>query len=60
VGIGLLDLLVNHSAFTEIKKKLDIGPDSKLLFFNTEGATDPVNYRNILWYGKYPALLSPL
>lgn len=59
VGIGLLDLLANHSAFKKIKQVLDIGPDSKLLFFNTEGATDPVNYREILWYGKCPALLSP-
>jgi diaminopropionate ammonia-lyase len=57
VGIGLLDLLANHTAFEKTKQALDIGPDSKLLFFNTEGATDPVNYREILWYGKYPALL---
>jgi diaminopropionate ammonia-lyase len=56
VGIGLLDLLVNHTAFEGIKQALDIGPDSKLLFFNTEGATDPVNYQDILWYGKYPSL----
>lgn len=55
VGIGLLDLLVNHSAFEEVKQALNIGADSKLLFFNTEGATDPVNYRDILWYGKCPA-----
>ena len=53
VGIGLLELLANHTAFEEIKQALDIGKDSKLLFFNTEGATDPVNYREILWYGKY-------
>ncbi len=59
VGIGLLDLLVNHSAFKEIKEILNIGPASKLLFFNAEGATDPVNYREILWYGKHPSLPSP-
>lgn len=53
VGIGLLDLLVNRSDFTELKQKLQIGPDSNLLFFNTEGATDPENYRKIVWYGKY-------
>ena len=53
VGIGLLELLANHTAFEEIKQALDIGKDSKLLFFNTEGATDPANYREILWYGKY-------
>ena len=57
VGIGLIDLLANHTAFEEIKQVLDIGPDSKLLFFNTEGATDPINYQEILWYGKYPLLL---
>ena len=57
VGIGLMDLLANHTAFKEIKQALDIGPDSKLLFFNTEGATDPINYQEILWYGKYPSVL---
>ena len=57
VGIGLIDLLANHTAFEELKQALDIGPDSKLLFFNTEGATDPANYQEILWYGKYPSLL---
>lgn len=54
VGIGLLDLLVNHGAFMDIKQALGIGKDSRLLFFNTEGATDPVNTREILWYGKCP------
>jgi len=54
VGIGLLDLLVNRSAFIELKQKLKIGSDSNLLFINTEGATDPENRREILWYGKYP------
>lgn len=56
VGIGFLDLLANHSALDGIKQALDIGPDSKLLMFNTEGATDPINYQEILWYGKYPTV----
>jgi diaminopropionate ammonia-lyase len=56
VGIGFLDLLANHSAFDGIKQALDIGPNSKVLMFNTEGATDPINYREILWYGKYPTV----
>jgi diaminopropionate ammonia-lyase len=56
VGIGVVELLTTHSEFTEIKEKLGIGPDSKLLFFNTEGATDPKNYQEILWHGKYPAI----
>ncbi len=57
VGIGLLELLTTNDAFAEIKQKLEIGPESKLLFFNTEGATDPVNYQEILWHGKYPAVM---
>jgi diaminopropionate ammonia-lyase len=56
VGIGVLELLTTHSAFSEIKEKLKIGPESKILIFNTEGATDPVNYREILWHGEYPAV----
>lgn len=53
VGIGLLDLIANHSDFRELKQDLKIGPDSTVLLFNTEGATDPVNFRQILWYGRY-------
>jgi diaminopropionate ammonia-lyase len=56
VGLGLLDLLVNKPAFDKLKQELVIGPDSSVLFFNTEGATDPENYREILWHGKYPSV----
>lgn len=56
VGIGLTDLLVNHPAFAELKAALEIGSDSSLLFFCTEGVTDPENYREIVWHGKYPAV----
>jgi hypothetical protein len=24
--------------------------------FNTEGATDPDNYRKVVWHGKYPGV----
>jgi diaminopropionate ammonia-lyase len=54
VGIGLLERVCHHPDLHSLKQKLAIGPDSRLLFFNTEGATDPYNRREILWYGKYP------
>jgi diaminopropionate ammonia-lyase len=54
VGIGLLDLLANNPAFNTLKQELKLGPDANVLLFNTEGATDPENYREILWHGKYP------
>ena len=56
LGIGLMDALSNNAPFGELKAALGIGPDSTLLCFNTEGATDPVNYREILWHGKYPSM----
>ena len=43
VGIGLLDLLVNTPDFKELTQELQIDRHSSLLFFNTEGATDPEN-----------------
>jgi len=54
VGIGLLDLITHDSQLGSLKQQLGIGSDSRLLFFNTEGATDPDNRREILWFGKYP------
>mgnify|MGYP005841176379 CR=1 FL=1 len=48
LGLGVLDLLCNCDKFRELKQELAIGPDSTLLFFNTEGATDPESYRGIL------------
>jgi diaminopropionate ammonia-lyase len=53
VGIGLLDLIANHPGCRALRQALDIGPQSTVLLFNTEGATDPDNYRDILWYGMY-------
>jgi len=54
VGIGLLEMICHHPKLQSLKHSLAIGPDSRLLFFNTEGATDPDNWRDILWHGKYP------
>jgi diaminopropionate ammonia-lyase len=54
VGLGVLDLLCNNENFGELKRDLAIDSDSVLLFFNTEGATDPESYREIVWHGKYP------
>jgi len=56
VGLGVLDLLCNSNKAGELKQALDIGLDSTLLFFNTEGVTDPETHREIVWHGKYPSL----
>jgi diaminopropionate ammonia-lyase len=56
VGLGVLDLLCNNDKFGELKQELAIDSDSTVLFFNTEGATDPESYREIVWHGKYPSI----
>jgi diaminopropionate ammonia-lyase len=55
IGIGVMDALATNEAFQGLKEALDIGRDATLLCFNTEGATDPVNYRDVIWHGKYPS-----
>ena len=53
VGIGLLSILMQKKHAESIKKQLKLDKNSIVLLFSTEGATDPINYRNILWDGMY-------
>ena len=50
IGVGLLGLL---NKYHNIKTDLGINKDSVLLLFNTEGATAPESYREIVWGGKF-------
>ena len=52
VGLGVLSLLMEKKELKSLKEKLRLNQNSTLLFFNTEGATDKVNYRKIVWDGK--------
>jgi diaminopropionate ammonia-lyase len=54
VGIGMLSLIMKYEELDELKKELKLDENSVILIFNTEGDTDPVNYRKILWDGLYP------
>lgn len=56
VGIGVVDLLMRQPRFQAVKQALGLGPDARVLAFNTEGATDPDACRDILWYGKHPSV----
>lgn len=53
IGIGVLDLIANDPNFSELKESLGLNHKSVVLLFNTEGNTDPVNFRKIVWYGKH-------
>jgi diaminopropionate ammonia-lyase len=53
VGTGLLSLIMENEGLGEIRDRLGLNENSTVLVFSTEGATDPVNYRKVVWDGKY-------
>ena len=56
VCLGILSLILEDNNLKEIAKKLNINKNSKILIISTEGDTDPVNYRKIVWDGVYASL----
>ncbi|MFY0546041.1 diaminopropionate ammonia-lyase [Brevibacillus sp. H7] len=55
VGIGLLAEIMQRGELQELKEQLQLGADSVVLCFSTEGDTDSAQYREIVWEGKHPA-----
>lgn len=54
VGAGLVSLLMEKDELMELREALGLNKDSVVLIFSTEGDTDPKNYRDIVYDGKYP------
>lgn len=54
VSAGLITALMEMSELKEIKEKLSLDENSRVLMFSTEGDTDPEKYRKIVWQGEYP------
>ncbi|HCJ58395.1 MAG TPA: diaminopropionate ammonia-lyase, partial [Clostridiaceae bacterium] len=54
VGVGLISLLAENEELKEMKERMKLNKDSKILVISTEGDTDPVGYKNIVWNGAYP------
>ncbi len=53
VGPGVLGWLATKPQYADLKAQLGLGPDSRVLCFSTEGDTDPLMYRNVVWEGAY-------
>lgn len=53
VGAGLIALLA-EPGYAAWRQRLGLDESSVVLLINTEGATDPVNYRNVVWGGQHP------
>lgn len=47
-GLGGFIALMTDSRFEELRNFLEVGKDSRVLFYNTEGATDPENFSAIV------------
>lgn len=47
-GLAGLLALLSDNEIAEARSALDVGPDSRVLLVNTEGATDPEGYRRIV------------
>ncbi len=58
VGIGLFSVLMKKPQFQELRDSIGLNEESVVLFFNTEGDTDPENYRKIVWDGKYSSVFN--
>ena len=49
VTLGLLINLLKQPELDSLKRDLNINSDARILFFSTEGDTDPEMYRQIVW-----------
>lgn len=56
VCLGMVSLILGDSNLKEIAEKLNINKDSKILVISTEGDTDPISYKKIVWDGAYTSL----
>lgn len=49
---GALATIMMNDDYKELREKLHLDKDSKVLLFSTEGDTDPDRWRNIIWEAK--------
>jgi len=52
-SMGFLLELLGNKNLAQLREHAGITKDSRILLFSTEGDTDPDNYLDIVWNGKY-------
>ena len=52
VSAGLIYLLMTDQNNSALKEAIGLDENSKILFFSTEGDTDPKRYEDIVWNGN--------
>ena len=56
VGMGVISTIMEDDTYKDLREALELGRDSRVLMFSTEGDTDPDKYREIVWGGAYPTV----
>ena len=56
VGMGVISAIMEDGTYKDLRQALELGRDSRVLMFSTEGDTDPDKYRKIVWDGEYPTV----
>lgn len=51
--VGCVSNILLRQSLAELKEKLHLDENSRVLFISTEGDTDKDNYRKVVWGGKY-------
>ena len=51
--VGCAANILLREDLRELKEKLQLDKNSRVLFISTEGDTDKGNYRKVVWGGKY-------
>lgn len=52
--MGAFSLVMESPKLSDVKERLGLDGESVVLLFNTEGDTDPISYRRIVYDGAYP------
>lgn len=53
VGLGLISLMAENEQLRQAMRSINLHQEAKILIISTEGDTDPVRYRDIVWKGAY-------
>ena len=48
---GAFASIMLEDSLKDVREELELGPDSRVLCFSTEGDTDPVRWKQIVWEG---------
>ncbi len=59
VGMGCLDAILVDDRYRELRQALELDRFSSVLMLSTEGNTDPMKFRRVIWDGEYPTTETP-